>query len=85
MTSLVDLAFQTTPPGIDDGHIRLENAPEQADLPAGVHPQDFWHRKQFFFINAQVIGDSRHIIRDLGAGCTHHSQVWQKSQAKALL
>ncbi len=76
------------PLGIDGTHIRLENAPVQADLPAGVHPRGFWCRKQFFSINVQVIRDSRHLIRNLGAkwaGCTHDAQVWQNSQAKAPL
>ena len=35
------------PRGIDGSQIRLENAPAQADLPAGVHPEDFWFSKQF--------------------------------------
>ncbi len=82
------LGIPSCPLVIDDTHIRLENAPAQADLPAGVRPQDFWCRKQFFSIKAQVIGDSRHLIRDLGAkwaGYMHDAWVWQHSQAKALL
>jgi len=76
------------PLGVDGTHIRLENSPIQDDLPEGVHPQDFWCRKQFFSLNVQLIGDNRHLIRDLEAkwaGSTHDARVWKNSAAKVLL
>ena len=32
--------------GVDGTHIRLSVKPSEAELPAGVRPQDFWCRKQ---------------------------------------
>ena len=68
--------------------IRLEKAPSLGELQPGLHPQDFWCRKQFYSLNCQIIGDSKRMIRNLvcqWAGSTHDSRIWRNCHAKTVL
>jgi len=47
-----------------------------------------FYRKQFYSINAQVIGDGKMLIRDLEAkwaGSTHDARIWRNSRAKTIM
>ena len=51
------------------------------------HQQQFWCRKQFYAINAQVVGDDK-LIRDIDVrwpGSTHDARVWCRSEVKPYL
>ena len=71
--------------GVDGTHVRLGLRPAQKDLPPGIHPQDFWSRKQFFSINCQIVGNEKKLITNLvarWAGSTHDSRIWNNSNVK---
>ena len=44
---------------VDGVMLRFQDAPR--NLPAGKHQQQYWCRKQFYAINAQVVGNDRYI------------------------
>ena len=71
--------------GVDGVMIKFETAPRK--LPENKHPQQFWCRKQFYAINAQVVADDR-LIRDIDIrwpGSTHDGRIWGRSQVKPYL
>ena len=71
--------------GVDGVMLKFESAPRK--LPVNKHPQQFWCRKQFYAINAQVVADDR-LIRDIDIrwpGSTHDGRIWGRSQVKPYL
>ena len=51
----------------------------------GMHPQDWWGRKQFYAMNGQCVGDFSKKIRNVVAkwsASTLDARVWRNSQAK---
>ena len=71
--------------GVDGVMLRFQEAPRK--LPDDKHQQQFWCRKQFYAINAQVVGDDK-LIRDIDVrwpGSTHDARVWCRSEVKPYL
>ncbi len=71
--------------GVDGTFVRLGHRPSVQELPNGVHPQDYWSRKQYYSINVQVIGNEKKMIYNLvsrWAGSTNDARVWANSNAK---
>ena len=65
--------------------VRLWRRPAASELPEGMHPQDWWGRKQFYAMNVQLVGDYSKKIRNVVArwsGSTHDARIWRNSQAK---
>ena len=71
--------------GVDGVMLKFEAAPRK--LPENKHQQQFWCRKQFYAINAQVVADDR-LIRDIDVrwpGSTHDGRIWGRSEVKPYL
>ena len=61
--------------GVNGVMVRFEEAPRR--LPDDKHQQQLWCRKQFYAINAMVVGDDK-LIHDIDVrwpGSTHDARV----------
>ena len=73
------------PLGVDGCHVRLWKKPWKSDCPPRTTPDNYVNYKKFASINMQVVGDSRHCIRNcfvVWLGSTHDGRVWRTSKAK---
>ena len=83
-----DYGLPNVPLGVDGSLIKLAEKPSKGECPPNTIPDNFISRKGWPAINIQVVGDSRHCIRDCvvqWVGSTHDGRVWRNSRAKKLI
>lgn len=71
---------------VDGMMVRFDEAPR--GLPPNRHAQQYWCRKQYHAINAQIVAGDTHLIYDIDCGwpgSTHDARIWRMSDVKIAL
>ena len=84
-----EFGLPNVPLGVDGTLINLSAKPRAEECPPGMTPDKFYSgHKKCIGINVQVVGNARHMIRDIVVqwpGSVHDSRIWRNSRAKTLI